>query len=332
MPDFQAEARTITHMQKMYKGLENKIISLQQKTDEFAKDNQLLRKQNAEIPELQRQLDTKKSMKEQVDRLQRTIGEFEQRIAAMQLEIDTERDEKMAAIDERIRDVEEIEHKFNEVNSENIQLRQQLEQLTAETEQKTVEQAHRSNLISGAERNEIHQAYQKLVMEKDQLEQENYLLNEEVHRLLKCVPTAPRVQHSRSVSNVSSVNLDDDFGYASAKNTLELKRVKAKDRDTDNGTNQSDGRSANNLSDLQHTPDSYEQFSEYCGVIGLTVNSPQHFTINTIQTIYFVFCRCVHTEAQRSANHLEAEAGIWWRGGQTTYCRETIAAHSEEIG
>lgn len=249
-------------MQKMYKGLENKIISLQQKMDEYAKENQLLRKQNAEIPELHRQLETKKSLKDQVDKLQHTISELEQRIVVMQLEIDTERDEKMAALDEKIHEVAAVENKISEINSENLELRQQIDQLIAEAEQKTNDQSHRNNLILEAEDNEIHQAYQKLVKEKEQIEQENYLLNEEVQRLIKRVPLMPRVQHSRSVSNVSSVNLDDDFGYSSAKNTLELKRGKPKDRDLENGANQFDARSFNNISDLQHTPDSYEQFSK----------------------------------------------------------------------
>lgn len=282
-------------MQKMYKGLENKIISLQQKIDEYAKDNQLLRKQNADIPELHRQLDARKSIAEQMGKMQRANGELEQRMAAMQLEIDAERDEKMAALDEKIRDVADIEHKLHALDGENVELRQHVERLTTEAEQKTVERSHRSNLISEAEQNEIHQAYQKLVMEKDQLEQENYLLNEEVHRLLKCVPTMPRVQHSRSVSNVSSVNLDDDFGYASAKNTLELKRSKAKDRDADNATvNQSDGKLANNLSDLQHTPESYEQFSE-CESEGAR-GAPGH-AMQTVYDNFLAIRRCVHAEA-----------------------------------
>lgn len=247
-------------MQKMYKGLENKIISLQQKIDEYAKDNQLLRKQNAEIPELQRKLDSKKTIEEAMVKMRNTIDDLEHRIAAMQIEIDVERDEKMAALDEKMRDAGEMEHKFAELNDDNVQLRQQIEQLTETAEQKAVEQSHRSHLISEADQNEIHQAYQKLVKEKEQIEQDNFILNEEVNRLLRYAPNLPKVTHSRSVSNVSSVNLDDDFGYASAKNTLELKR--GKNRDIVNGTNQSDGRSFNQLSDLHHSPESFDNISE----------------------------------------------------------------------
>lgn len=249
-------------MQKMYKGLENKIISLQQKIDEYAKDNQLLRKQNAEIPELHRKLDAKKSIEEGMVKMRNTIADLEQRIAAMQVEIDVERDEKMAALDEKMHDAGEMEHKLNELSNDNVQLRQQIERLSEAAVQKAVEQSHRNHLISEAEQNEIHQAYQKIVKEKEQLEQDNAILNEEVNRLIRYAPNVPRVTHSRSVSNVSSVNLDDDFGYSSAKNTLELKRGRSKDAEVVNGTNQSEGRSINHLSDLHHSPDSFDNLSE----------------------------------------------------------------------
>jgi myosin V len=48
----KAEARTITHLQTKYKGLENKIIELQQKFDVTNKENTALKVQVAVIPEL----------------------------------------------------------------------------------------------------------------------------------------------------------------------------------------------------------------------------------------------------------------------------------------
>lgn len=48
----KAEARTITHLQTKYKGLENKIIELQQKCDVTNKENIGLKSQTALIPEL----------------------------------------------------------------------------------------------------------------------------------------------------------------------------------------------------------------------------------------------------------------------------------------
>lgn len=48
----RAEARSISHLQTKYKGLENKIIELQQKNDFVNKENNLLKSQVAVIPEL----------------------------------------------------------------------------------------------------------------------------------------------------------------------------------------------------------------------------------------------------------------------------------------
>lgn len=48
----KAEARTITHLKTKYKGLENKIIELQQKYDVINKENSIIKTQNAAIPDL----------------------------------------------------------------------------------------------------------------------------------------------------------------------------------------------------------------------------------------------------------------------------------------
>lgn len=48
----KAEARSISHLQTKYKGLENKIIELQQKYDFLNKENFGLKSQVAVIPDL----------------------------------------------------------------------------------------------------------------------------------------------------------------------------------------------------------------------------------------------------------------------------------------
>lgn len=46
------EARSIEHVKSLNKGLENKIISLQQKIDELNKTNNELKKKGADVTEL----------------------------------------------------------------------------------------------------------------------------------------------------------------------------------------------------------------------------------------------------------------------------------------
>lgn len=257
-------------MQKMYKGLENKIISLQQKIDELVKENQNLKKKTFEIPELQRKLDSKKHIEDDFSKMQHLITSLEKRLAEMQVEISSERDEKMDIVNEKTRIEAELMERSNKLNAENVELYKEIELLKKDSQQKVVELSQRNRLISDAEQNEIHQAYQKIVKEKEQLEQENLMLNEEVHRFIKYAPKIPSVIHSRSVSNVSSINIEDDFGYDSAKNTLELKRDRDRDRENINVSQNAmqqtimDGNDkvVNSVSDLQQAPESYDGFSK----------------------------------------------------------------------
>lgn len=79
-------------------------------------------------------------------------------------------------------------------------------------------------MLSEVDNNEIHQAYQHAIKDKENLESDNYILRNEIERLLRLVPKG-NVTHSRSISNASSINIDEDFGYSSARNTLDVKKT-----------------------------------------------------------------------------------------------------------
>lgn len=84
--------------------------------------------------------------------------------------------------------------------------------------------SQRSRMLSEIDNNEIHQAYQHAIKDKENLESDNYILRNEIDRLLRLVPKS-NVTHSRSISNASSINIDEDFGYSSARNTLDVKKA-----------------------------------------------------------------------------------------------------------
>ena len=65
----------------------------------------------------------------------------------------------------------------------------------------------------------MHSAYQKAIKDKDILENDNQMLRNEVKRLLKLVPN----DYTNSTNSLVN-NTDEDFGYVSAKNTLEMKK------------------------------------------------------------------------------------------------------------
>lgn len=220
----KAEARSITHMQKMYKGLENKIISLQQRIDELTKENGRLRQKNAEIPEIAKKLEAKKTIETELKTLQRTVADKETALTALAGELDRERDEKMAILDEKNRDDAQSKAELAEAKSENEKLQAELDVWLEKAKHGELISSQRKRLLSDVDNNEVHQSYQRVVKDKELLESENYMLKEEITRLIKFAPPMMTVTHSRSASNVSSINLDDDFGYSSARNTLEFKR------------------------------------------------------------------------------------------------------------
>lgn len=100
----KAEAKTISHIQKMYKGLENKIISLQQKIDELNKTNSVLKQKTFEIPELKAQLLKAKSFESDLKALRALLLEKEQSIEELTKRFEAERDEKLLILDERAND------------------------------------------------------------------------------------------------------------------------------------------------------------------------------------------------------------------------------------
>lgn len=220
----KAEARSISHIQKMYKGLENKIISLQQKIDGLNKENGQLRQKNAEIPEIMKKLEAKKTIEAELKLLQATVLEKEKALLTVKEDLDRERDEKMAILEEKNKEGSESTAEVTRLSAENEKLLTQLNEWSETAKQNEIISSHRQRLLSDVDNNEVHQSYQRVVKDKELLESENYMLKEEVNRLIKFAPPMATVTHSRSASNVSSINLDDDFGYSSARNTLELKR------------------------------------------------------------------------------------------------------------
>lgn len=220
----KAEARSISHIQKMYKGLENKIISLQQRIDELNKENSQLRQKNAEIPEITKKLESKKTLESELKSLQSTVAQLEKRLSDVMNDLDRERDEKMAVLDEKTKDDVHSKEEIANLNDTNEKLQQQLNEWLEKAKHSEMITSNRKLLLTDVDNNEVHQSYQRVVKEKEMLESENYMLNEELKRLIKFAPPMAPVTHSRSTSNVSSINMDDDFGYSSARNTLELKR------------------------------------------------------------------------------------------------------------
>lgn len=214
----KAEARTISHIQKMYKGLENKIIELQQRYDQLSKENAALKKQNADIPEMRQKLVAMKQQENDLKALKLQLEQKDEKLLVVIKQLENERDEKMILLEEKQKEEEDRMKERAAMEQDLAKMREQVNEIS------DVTKLERDRLLSQADSKEIHVAYQRMVEDKNQLENENSNLRNELRRLQHIVSNSHELKtHSRSVSNASSTN-EEDYGYNSGKNTLEIRR------------------------------------------------------------------------------------------------------------
>lgn len=214
----KAEARTISHIQKMYKGLENKIIELQQRYDQISKENTALKKQNADIPEMRQKMANMKRQENELKALKLQLDQKDEKLLIVIKQLENERDEKMILLEEKQKEEEDRLKERAVMEQDLAKMREQVNEIS------DVTQLERDRLLSQADSKEIHAAYQRMVEDKNQLENENNNLRHELRRLQHIISNSHELKtHSRSVSNASSTN-EEDYGYNSGKNTLEIRR------------------------------------------------------------------------------------------------------------
>ncbi|XP_023292615.2 unconventional myosin-Va isoform X1 [Lucilia cuprina] len=224
----KAEAKTISHMENLYKGLENKIISMQQRIDELNRENGHLKHKNSEISVLKMKLEMKKAVESELKNLKLVLAGKDEKLTILMQQLEEERDEKMQLLEENANTLDKWNKQKEVWTSENSELRKQIDEMLERAKQsenkETSAITQRERLISEVESNEIHDAYRKALMDKEIIENENYHLKEELKRLSRQLGGGEyaSLTHHRSISNGSSHN-EDDVGYASAKNTLEHK-------------------------------------------------------------------------------------------------------------
>lgn len=222
----KADAKTISHIQNMYKGLENKIISMQQRIDELNKENGNLKHKNSEISVLKMKLEMKKALEHELKNLKLMLAEKDEKLAGIIKQLEVERDEKMQLLEENANNLEKWNKQKLIWTTENDELRKQIDEMLerAKHNEKPSAITQRERLISEVEVDEIHDAYQRAVMDKEIIENENYHLKEELKRLTRQLGGGEftSLTHKRSISNASS-HYEDDAGYGSNKNTLESK-------------------------------------------------------------------------------------------------------------
>ncbi|XP_045101361.1 unconventional myosin-Va-like isoform X4 [Portunus trituberculatus] len=199
------EAKSIEHQKKLNKGLENKIISLQQKLTEMKNENSFISSYKEEITVLKTRVTDLKGVEKQLKASNNQVSELEARIAELTKELEMERGEKMDVLTQKERADKENRELIEKLNEENVRLTKELSDAQKEETKRESEEylrrkfeAEKQQLI--LENTDEKSGYQRLLKEFNRLEQKNEHLEEELAKF------KGGNAHKRTASNVSNLS------------------------------------------------------------------------------------------------------------------------------
>ncbi|KAG5676919.1 hypothetical protein PVAND_006716 [Polypedilum vanderplanki] len=322
----KAEARSISHLQTKYKGLENKIIELQQKYDQLNKENANLKIQVSVIPELRNKADCLKAIENELKVVKSALSDKEDQLISVQKSLDRERDEKMTLLDEKTKDEENWLIERNQFIIEKEELKQQLSETLA------LNKNDENEKLREAEINEINQAYHKAIKNKESLESENVLLKQEIKRLQMIISNSNDIENLRTFGN------EEDHGYSSQKNTLE----KTKHHDSSVSEGEFFSLPNSNQSSILHnstTPSIFERklknffrFSTNRNSEDQTTSTPNNSPIhNQDATVLMLRLRKLLEEEKSKGDSLRNEIDRIKRKSNTSISEDSIKLSELEV-
>lgn len=229
MRKLKIEARSVEHVKMLNRGLENKIISLQQKIEEIVKENRIMKVHEQDMKNLLEKLEQAKSMENVLRESNNKVAELQDTLASMQAELKHVLSEK----EDLQRKCTAISEEAQAMHSEKVKLKEELEAMNEiiKANQDKAEETLRMRLENErhlllAEFDEERSAYQRLLKERDRLEQRCENLAAENIRIRN---VGGGLGHHRTPSNVSMASVhsdaetvqldasDSDIGYGSAR-------------------------------------------------------------------------------------------------------------------
>ncbi|XP_037069496.1 LOW QUALITY PROTEIN: unconventional myosin-Vb-like [Pollicipes pollicipes] len=201
------EARSIDHQKKLNKGLENKIISLQQRITELSGEHSSLKQRQREYDQLAAEHKKLKTESVELRRQAGRLAELEAELEQLRQQLEQERCDKVDLVNEKDRIEREGQDRIQRLNEENEKLRQQILQNEQEKQAKEKEskellktKVDLEKSVLNAEHDQERIAYQRLVQENARLEQRNETLERDLQR------ARGGKTHQRSSSNVSGAS------------------------------------------------------------------------------------------------------------------------------
>ncbi|XP_046984873.1 unconventional myosin-Va [Schistocerca americana] len=208
------EARSVEHVKKLNKGLENKIISLQQKIGELVKENNALKLAQTELLELKPKFDALRVVETEKKQMVALLTKKDEDLETLKKSLENERDEKMDLINEKERSEKERAEEVERINKENLRLKSELDELNERiksnqigAEENLRARVEQEKLMLIREHDQDRDAYQKLLAEYNLLEQRNESLENELSRLQWS--GSSKSNHQRSFSDASTVSAQD---------------------------------------------------------------------------------------------------------------------------
>ncbi|XP_050398741.1 unconventional myosin-Va isoform X2 [Patella vulgata] len=220
----KVEAKSVDHVKKVNKGLENKIIELQQKLDIKSKEIIEVKQEEKKISELKTEIHRLKENKEVAKESSNKVAELLAEIEKLRTALAKEQTEKQDLITEKelmkqehnkIVDgvLEEKEQMKNQLNKAKEKLKE-AETSTADIVKEKLEAANKLLLAEFASERSHHQ---KLVKEHGRLQQRLENLQGELQ-----IVTSP-TGHQRSSSDISAVSIESYSSSAEAERNNEEK-------------------------------------------------------------------------------------------------------------
>ncbi|CAH2056452.1 unnamed protein product, partial [Iphiclides podalirius] len=209
------EARSLDHVKSLNKGLENKIISLQQRLGDAVERSKAIEPLQAQIAELKAKLELLKLVEIEAKTLRVGMQDKDGLIASLRAELESERDSNRRLVEEK----NGVENKYNKHKDAWLEESKKLAE--------ELKSAKEHFEMAMEERDKQHEAEKRALCAELEAERQSrqkllssqYELQERLDTLQR--PVATR-EHRRSLSDASNtsqqeVAVEDDYGYGSVR-------------------------------------------------------------------------------------------------------------------
>ncbi|XP_056002833.1 unconventional myosin-Va-like isoform X5 [Ostrea edulis] len=203
------EAKSVEHIKNVNKGLENKIIQLQQKLDAKNKEALGMKEQDVYIRQLKGDMEKLRTSNEEGKKSSNKVSELVQQIKDLQEELSRERKEKEVLVTERDKTRKEHTQVLSKLAEEKCKLKEELDEANLKLQQQETEtgdvmkkKLEEANKLLQAEFESERSHHQRLVKEHARLQQRLENLQSEFQVL-----TSPQ-GHKRTPSDISAISLE----------------------------------------------------------------------------------------------------------------------------